>query len=63
MSISNFLNSSFLGKYFKIYRENGLKALIKQGGWKMGFLIFMFFLLKGILWILVPYLLAKGFFS
>lgn len=37
-------------------REVLLKRL-KQ----MGFLGFMFFLIKGLLWLLIPYLIAKGF--
>lgn len=38
-------------------REILLKRL-KQ----MGFLGFVFFLIKGLLWLLIPYLIAKGFF-
>lgn len=28
---------------------------------KLGFWGFMFFLIKGLLWLLIPYLIAKGF--
>jgi hypothetical protein len=29
---------------------------------RLGFVGFLFFLIKGLLWIIVPYLVAKGFF-
>lgn len=35
------------------------KAWLKRIGW-VGFL---FFLVKGLLWLLIPYLIAKGFLS
>ena len=56
---------SFLGwikENKKIYKERGLKALIKEKGWVVGFAIFMFFLLKGIMWLVISYLAAKGLF-
>ena len=28
---------------------------------RLGFIGFLFFLVKGLLWIIVPYLIAKGF--
>jgi hypothetical protein len=30
---------------------------------RVGWLGFLFFLIKGLLWILIPYLIAKGFLS
>ena len=30
---------------------------------RVGWLGFLFFLIKGLLWILVPYLIAQGFWS
>ena len=63
MAIRKFINSSFLAEYIEIYKKEGLKAVLKKGGWKMGLLIFIFFLMKGLVWLLLPYLIAKGFFS
>jgi hypothetical protein len=41
------------------HKERGkLMAWIK----KLGFVGFMFFLIKGLLWLIVPYLIAKGIF-
>ncbi len=36
-----------------------LKTWLKRVGW----LGFLFFLIKGLLWLIIPYLIAKGFFS
>jgi len=35
------------------------KTWLKRVGW----LGFLFFLVKGLLWLLIPYLIAKGVFS
>ena len=59
MSLIN-LSKSKYGKYIKIYRQGGVKAVLKEGGWKIFILFFMFFLIKGLLWLLIPYLIAKG---
>ena len=50
-------------EYIKIYKERGLKALFKEKGWVVGLVLFFFFLIKGLLWLLIPYLVAKGLFS
>ena len=52
----------WLKNWVKIYRQKGFKGLIKEKGWVVGVVIFMFFLLKGIMWLIIPYLLAKGLF-
>ncbi len=38
-------------------QRKSLMAVLKRMGW-MGF---FFFLIKGLLWLIVPYLVAKGF--
>tara|TARA_Y100000994_G_C15636093_1_gene419173 strand:+ start:913 stop:1068 length:156 start_codon:yes stop_codon:yes gene_type:complete len=48
--------------YIQIYKERGFKALIKEKGWVVGVVLFLFFLIKGLLWLLIPYLVAKGIF-
>ena len=50
-------------EYKDIYKERGLKALVKEKGWVVGLVLFLFFLIKGLLWLLIPYLVAKGLFS
>jgi|TARA_B100000530_G_scaffold109913_1_gene68449 hypothetical protein len=49
-------------EYIEIYKERGLKELIKEKGWIIAVILFFFFLGKGLLWLLIPYLLAKGLF-
>ncbi len=38
--------------------RNKFKAVVKR----LGLMGFVFFLIKGILWLIVPYLIAKGIF-
>ena len=51
----------FIRRYLAIFKERGLKGVLKEGGWKVFIIFFMFFLVKGLLWLLIPYLIAKGF--
>jgi|TARA_B100001094_G_scaffold243641_1_gene239749 hypothetical protein len=49
-------------------KKFGLKAAIKmmfkQYGWKVGVAIFMYYLIRDVtLYIILPYLVMKGFFS
>jgi len=46
--------------YRKILREEGFKGLVRKAGWKVAVLVFLFFLIKGLAWLIVPYLIAKG---
>ena len=56
----SFLKPKFIVKYTKIYKEGGFKAVAKEGGWRVLILLFLFFLIKGLLWLIIPYLIAKG---
>ena len=56
----SFLKPKFIVKYTKIYKEGGFKAVAKEGGWTVLILLFLFFLIKGLLWLIIPYLIAKG---
>jgi len=58
------LTPAFLKGYVAVFREKGLKEGIKTVGMPVAFGLFMFFLIKGVvLYILLPYLIAKGVFS
>ena len=58
------LRPTFIIKYTKIYKEEGFKGVIKKGGWKILFYFFMFYLIRdSILYLLIPYLIGKGFFD
>ena len=49
--------------YLDIYQEKGLKVLIKEKGWRLFFLVFIIYLIKGLFWLAIPYLITKGFFA
>jgi hypothetical protein len=46
--------------YKSTLKEGGFKALIREAGWKAALGVFLFFLVKGLLWLIIPYLIAKG---
>lgn len=53
----------WLRKYKKIYKEEGTKAVLKEGGWLMLILLFSFFLLKGLLWLALGYFAKEAIVS
>jgi hypothetical protein len=58
------LTPKFLRGYLQVFREKGLKEGIKAVGLPVAIGMFFFFLIKGVvLYILIPYLIAKGAFS
>ena len=60
MSIRNLFKSKFLKKYTKIYKENGFKGVLKEGGWKVITYFVLFYLIRDtILYIIIPYLIVK----
>ena len=61
MKFKNPFKVKFLAKYVVIFKKSGFKGLIKEGGWKLLFLFFMYYLIRdSILYILIPYLVVKG---
>ena len=51
-------------EYREVFKQNGFKGLVKQYGWKLVVAVFMYYLIRdSILYILIPYLIAKGLFS
>ena len=58
------LTPRFLRSYVTIFKEKGLKEGVKAVGLPAAIGLFFFFLIKGVvLYILLPYLIAKGYFS
>ncbi len=44
--------------------KNALKIMFKNYGWKLGVAIFLYYLIRDVtLYIILPYLIYKGFFS
>ena len=61
MSIRNLFKSKFLSKYTKIYKEDGFKGVLKEGGWRVITYFVLFYLIRDtILYIIIPYLIVKG---
>jgi hypothetical protein len=61
MSIKNLFKSKFLSKYTKIYKEDGFKGVLKEGGWRIVIYFFLFYLIRDtFLYIIIPYLIVKG---
>ena len=55
-----FSTPAWIKTYKEIYKEKGIKAVFKKGGWKLFALVFMYYLVRDVtLYILIPYLLAK----
>ena len=55
--MKNFFDFKLIKDYIKIYKDRGFKALIKEKGWVVGLILFLFFLGKGLMWLLIPYLM------
>ncbi len=44
--------------------KKALKIMFKKYGWKLGLAIFLYYLIRDVtLYIILPYLIYKGFFS
>lgn len=55
------LTPQFLRKYVSIFKKDGIKGVLKVGGWKIVVYFFLFYLVRDtILYIIIPYLLLKG---
>ena len=61
MSIRNLFKSRFLTRYTQIYKEDGFKGVLKEGGWRVITYFILFYLIRDtILYIILPYLFIKG---
>ena len=64
MSIRNLFKSKLLIKYTQIYKQEGLKGVLKSGGWRILVYFFLFYLIRDtILYIIIPYLIVRGFLN
>ena len=61
MPFTNPFKSKFLSKYVEIFKKNGFKGVLKEGGWKILIYFFLYYLIRDtILYIIIPYLIVKG---
>jgi len=64
MSFKQKLIPKFLRKYVNYYVENGFTKTLKEFGWKLFAIIFLFYLIRdSILYIIIPYFALKGIFN
>jgi len=57
-------NPKFINEWLEIKREGGYKLLFKKKGWYVIlFIVFYYLIRDSILYILIPYLIYKGYFS
>ena len=64
MLIRNLFKSKLLIKYTQIYKQEGLKGVLKSGGWRILVYFFLFYLIRDtILYIIIPYLIVRGFLN
>ena len=64
MSISRRLTPKWMLKYIDINKKEGFKAALKAAGWKIVILIIVYYLVRdSLLYIVIPYLIAKGVFA
>lgn len=53
----SFFQPKFIKEWLEIYKQGGLKHLIKIKGWNIVIALFLFYLIRdSILYILIPYL-------
>tara|TARA_B100001059_G_scaffold229889_1_gene263219 strand:+ start:431 stop:628 length:198 start_codon:yes stop_codon:yes gene_type:complete len=58
------ITPGFIQKWVQVFKENGFKAGLKMLGWRAVIAIIVFYLIRdGILYILLPYFIAKGYFG
>ena len=58
------LTPKFINEWLEIRREGGFKLLLKKKGWYVILAIVTYYLIRdSILYILIPYLIYKGYFS
>lgn len=63
------LKGNFVFRFYKIYiidsiiitKNQGFKQLIKQKGWKIFLIIFLYYLIRDtLLYIVIPFFIARG---
>lgn len=61
MGVRKFLTPRWVNKYADVYRKEGFKGVLKKGGGWILLGFFIYYLIRdSILYLLIPYLIAKG---
>ena len=56
--MKNLLLPNFIKPYIKIYKNKGIRTLFREGGMKLLFIIFIFYLVRDTILYVIPFLLA-----
>ena len=63
-SLKNFLKPLFVREWAGLLRQRGLREFVREKGWRVLAAVILFYLVRdSILYLLLPYLAAKGVFG
>lgn len=61
LNFRKLLKPQFILEWRAVWKEHGFKTFVKQKGWKVVAIFFLFYLIRdSIIYLLLPYLAAKG---
>lgn len=62
MNLKHIFKPPIIQEWTSLLREKGLKAFVREKGWKIVVAVFMFYLVRdSIMYILIPVLITQGF--
>lgn len=62
MNLKHIFKPPIIQEWTSLLREKGLKAFVREKGWKIVAAVFMFYLVRdSIMYILIPVLITQGF--
>ncbi|MGH7493389.1 MAG: hypothetical protein ACREOO_13495 [bacterium] len=62
MNLKKFFKPPVIQEWTALLREQGLRAFVRQKGWKIVAAIFLFYLVRdSVVYIIIPLLIAQGF--
>ena len=62
MNLKKIFKPPVIQEWTSLLREQGLRAFVRQKGWKIVVAIFLFYLVRdSVIYIIIPLLIAQGF--
>ncbi|NUO79008.1 hypothetical protein HUU05_02950 [candidate division KSB1 bacterium] len=62
MTFKEIFKPSIIQEWTSLLKEKGLRAFIKEKGWKIVIAVFVFYLVRdSILYLIIPLMIAQGF--
>lgn len=62
MNLKKVFKPPLIQEWTALLREKGLKAFVRQKGWKIVAAIFLFYLVRdSVVYLIIPLLIAQGF--